>query len=65
MVIEKDQTLPEGFMLGRKSPNDETKLKISNSKKDRICITNGIVNRYISKEETISEGFYHGMKKRV
>ena len=49
--------------LGTKH-SEATKLKISDSSKDRIWINNGMINKFVKIDEEIPEGFVCGMLKR-
>jgi len=60
--IMKDQELPEGFVFGRTNVNYNPE-KLA-TVKDKIKITNGIVDKYINQTDSIPEGWHRGSKIR-
>ena len=71
--IKKDDPIPEGFWKGTAWKGQKRNLsveqrkqiseRLSNANKDRITITNGIINKRILKTDSIPEGFWKGKSK--
>lgn len=64
IMIKADETVPDGFVRGRKPFSAETREKIAASRKGRIPInknkkyyTNGVETILLGKDDTIPEGF--------
>jgi hypothetical protein len=57
MMIQKDETMPDGFFIGKTQRKDIVSIK------DTIYINNGLTNKRIKKSDLIPEGWAKGMVK--